>query len=300
MMLRCEADNEVMLTSKAKRSIRQDDKSVKIAKKADPPFSIRKHRKGPVATSTVKLMSYITVKAIESDISQPQRAWPKFALKELMDNAWDFLNDYYPNNPKEGRKIAVTVKLCRKPLGKKDIVRITVRNSNDDSIPVFEDLGSVFNYDQWYSTKRYQHRETCGSQGDFLKRALGMGYASWTEGVNDDNSFTDTQWPEPVVVRCNGQEQRVFIVVNKGSSELVRVEFEQGPLNNYSYTEVEVILPANGWNECDARMLEQYFKIYKIGKSRTEFSFNAVIPPTLPSSLAEGVEQEEEIRYAKV
>ena len=55
-----------------------------------------------------------------------------------MDNAWDFLNDYYPNNPKEDRKIAVTVKLDRKPQGKKDILRIAVPNSNDDSIPVFE------------------------------------------------------------------------------------------------------------------------------------------------------------------
>lgn len=285
--------------SKTKRLIRQDDKSNKIAKKADPPFSVRKRRKGPIATSTVKLMSYITVKAIESDISQPQRAWPKFALKELMDNAWDFLNDYYPNNPKEDRKIAVTVKLDRKPQGQKDILRITVRNSNDESIPVFEDLGSVFNYDQWYSTKRYQHRETCGSHGDFLKRGLGMGYALWTEGVNDENSFTDTQWPEPVVVRCNGREQMAFIVVNKGSSEPIRVEFEEGPLYHDCYTEVEVALPVNGWNEYDA-MFEQYFKIYKIGKSRTEFSLTAVIPQPLPSSPAEVVEQEEEIRYVKV
>jgi hypothetical protein len=58
---------------------------------------------------------------------------------------------------------------------------------------VFEDLDSVFNYDRWYSTKRYQHRETCGSLGGFLKRGLGMGYTSSTESINDDNSFTDKQ-----------------------------------------------------------------------------------------------------------
>ncbi|MFZ0512590.1 MAG: hypothetical protein WAM14_13360 [Candidatus Nitrosopolaris sp.] len=56
-------------------------------------------------------MSYITVKAIESDTSYLQSQWPTFTLKELMDNAWDFLNDYYPNNPKEDRKIAVTIKV---------------------------------------------------------------------------------------------------------------------------------------------------------------------------------------------
>jgi len=70
-------------------------------------------------------------------------------------------------------------------------------------------------------------------------------------------------------------------------------------LYNDCYTEVEVALPVNGWNEYDARMFEQYFKIYKIGKSRTEFSLTAVIPQPLASSPA-GVEQEEEIRYASV
>jgi len=88
---------------------------------------------------------------------------------------------------REIRKL-VTTKVDLKPDGGKNILRIAVRNSNVDNIPVFEDLYSVFDYDKWYSTKRYQHRETCGSLGDFLKRGLGMGYASLTEGVNDDNS----------------------------------------------------------------------------------------------------------------
>ncbi|MGC1930960.1 MAG: hypothetical protein WA667_18470 [Candidatus Nitrosopolaris sp.] len=45
-----------------------------------------------------------------------------------------------------------------------------------------------------------------------------MGYASWTEGVNDDNSFTDEQWEEPLIVIHNAQENRVYITVNKGSN----------------------------------------------------------------------------------
>ncbi|MFL6360527.1 MAG: hypothetical protein ACJ72V_14450, partial [Nitrososphaeraceae archaeon] len=28
----------------------------------------------------------------------PENMWPCFALKELSDNAYDWLNDYYPNN----------------------------------------------------------------------------------------------------------------------------------------------------------------------------------------------------------
>ncbi len=80
-----------------------DDKCNKIVRKADPPSCRR--RKGPVATSTNKLMSYITVKAIESETSYLQLQWFLFTLKELLDNAWDFLNDHYHNSPKEDRKL---------------------------------------------------------------------------------------------------------------------------------------------------------------------------------------------------
>ena len=279
-----------------------DDKCTKIVKKVDP--SSNRRRKGPVATSTVKMMSYIAVKAIESETSYHLSLWSIFALKELMDNAWDFLNDYYPNNPKEDRKIGVTIKVDLKPNGEKSILRIAVRNSNVDNVSVFEDLDSVFDYDRWYSTKRYQHRETCGSLGDFLKRGLGMGYASWTEGINDDNSFTDKQWEEPLIVKHNGEENRVYITVNKGSNEPIKVEFEEGPSYSASYTEVEVALPIGQSIEDIVSKLEQYYKIYKIGKSRTDFSFNLIMPPSTSSlqehdmMIVDGIE--EEIRYAKV
>ena len=288
-------------------SILHDDKCTKILKKVDPPSNRR--RKGPIATSTVKLMSYIAVKAIESETSYLLFLWPIFALKELMDNAWDFLNDYYPNNPKEDRKIGVTIKVDLKPNGEKSILRIAVRNSNVDNISVFEDLDSVFDYDRWYSTKRYQHRETCGSLGDFLKRGLGMGYASWTEDVNDDNSFTDKQWEEPLIVKHNGEENRVYITVNKGSNKPIKIEFEEGPSHSATHTEVEVALSVDGFIEDTVRKLEQYYKSYKIGKSRTDFSFNLIMPPSTSDlqkdnmMIVDGMEEEEEeevVRYAKV
>jgi hypothetical protein len=275
--------------------------ALKSAKKADPPSN--KRRKGPVATSTVKLMSYIAVKAIESETSYLLSQWPIFALKELMDNAWDFLNDYYPNNPKEDRKIGVSIKVDLKPNGEKSILRIAVRNSNVDNISVFEGLDSVFDYDRWYSTKRYQHRETCGSLGDFLKRGVGMGYASWTEGIDDDNSFTDKQWEEPLIVIHNGEENRVYITVNKGSNEPIKVEFERIS-HSATDTEVEVALPIGRFFEDIVRRLEQYYKIYKIGKSRTDFSFNLLMPSSTCSlqehdvMVIDGVE--EEMKYAKL
>jgi hypothetical protein len=291
-------------TTRFTDTIPHDDKCNKIIKKVDSPSCRR--RKGPVATSTNKLMSYITVKAIESETSYLLIQWFLFTLKELSDNAWDFLKDHYPNRPKEDRRIEVTIKVDLKPEGEKNILRVAVLNSNVDNIPVFEDLDSVFNFDKWYSTKRYQHRETCGSLGDFLKRALGMGYASWIEGVNDDNSFTDKQWEEPLILRHNGQEKRVYITVNKGSNEPIKVEFEEGSSYNATHAEVEVALPIDRLFEDRVRELEHYYKIYKIGKSRTEFSFNLMMPPSTSGLqkdgglVIDGIACEDEIRYAEV
>ena len=42
------------------------------------------------------MAGYFTVSGIENEISLTENDWPCFALKELLDNAYDWLNDYYP------------------------------------------------------------------------------------------------------------------------------------------------------------------------------------------------------------
>ena len=43
-----------------------------------------------------------------------------------MDNAFDFLNDYYPNEDKESRNIAVCIKIEPGTETARDILRIAV------------------------------------------------------------------------------------------------------------------------------------------------------------------------------
>jgi hypothetical protein len=148
-----------------------------------------KKPKGPAWTSTKQFTNYITVSGIESATSWKERDWPKQSAKELMNNAYDFLNDYYPNGIKQIRKIAVRVKIDSILDGddRRIILRIVVRNSNMDDLTVFETLEPIFDYSQLHSTKRHQHRIVTGALGDYLKRALGMGYASWTSNYNSDS-----------------------------------------------------------------------------------------------------------------
>ena len=73
-----------------------------------------------------------------------------------------------------------------------------------------------------------------------------------------------------------------------------------------THTEIEVALPIEGLIEDRVRELEKYYKIYKIGKSRTDFSFNLIMPSSTSAlhkddSMVFFVECiEAKVEYAKV
>jgi hypothetical protein len=242
---------------------------------------------GPVYTSTNQKKRYITIAGIVSDTSYQEHQWPEYSVKELADNSYDFFKIYYPNATANERKIEARVTIdTKQPI---NVIHIAVRNSNVNNFPVFQNLSGVFDYNNWGSTKRDQHRMTAGGLGDFLKRALGMGYASWTSGSGSSNnledSFEDKQWEEPVTLRFDGREYKAFIVVINGDIRSTRIEGptqirykEAYPLSpSYPYTEVEVALPLSAyWNTCCDTLLdhlERYYYTFKLVKRNTDFSF---------------------------
>jgi hypothetical protein len=261
------------------------DKPKKISKKLDPP-SLSNQPKGPVATSTKQSMSYVTVANIESETSYQKADWPIFVLKELQDNAYDWFNAFYPARiiaDRDKRKIGVRIWITKESENLK-FVHIAVRNSNVDKYPVFGDLKEIFDFTIWHSTKRYQHGMTCGSLGDFLKRGLGMGYALFYESNNPEfekvnESTLDAQWMEPTILRFNGYEYKAFIKVDRPVQKIwSEIERQQNPSSDVGNdTEIVVALPMppiisnyfSGGSWVDR--LKQYYRDYKIGKSRTEF-----------------------------
>jgi hypothetical protein len=266
------------------------DLDSKIEQKQGSPSTDRKQKRKPkgslVWTSTKQSMSYVTVGGIQSDTSWQERDWPKESMKELISNAYDFFGDSYPNGTKETRKIAVRVKIDSILDGdrKKIIIRIAVRNSNVDNITVFEDLQPIFDYTRFVSTKRHQHKISSGALGDFLKRGLGMGYASWTNGYNREYSLTanDKQWPEPVIFRHNGQERKVFLHVDWDNQAYWAIPSDP---TNYDaatdFTEVEIALPIDStendyWRgnvEWIINEMKNYIKRTRIAKANDDLSF---------------------------
>jgi hypothetical protein len=267
-----------------------------------PTANITTRRIGPVATSTKQMAGYFTVSGIENELSIPENMWPCFALKELSDNAYDWLNDYYPNNSSRvdynddnnrtrRRCIAIRIQIDKIPndTDLTRIFRIAVQNSNVDQIEVFggglEGLEQIFDYTQWLSTKRYQHRMTAGSLGDYLKRHGGMGYASWNNIARKNNEVNNNddniQWEEPIICRFNGSEYKVFVCYDRYKGIPESVIKYAGKSDAIDYTEVECALPVSRIN-CNGSdsspslfdILHQYYALYKIPKADIKFSLD--------------------------
>ncbi len=259
--------------------------------------NVQVRRKGPVATSTKQMAGYFTVSGIENELSIPEYEWPCFALKELSDNACDWLNDYYPNSNRRSsnssitktRYIAIRIQIDKiaNDVDLTRVFRIVVRNSNVDKIEVFgggrEGLEQIFDYAQWLSTKRHQHRMTAGSLGDYLKRHGGMGYASWNNIVRGSKvSYDDNiQWEEPIVFRFNGSEFKVLVYYDRYRGLPESVIRYAGKSDAIVYTEVECALPVslsncNGSDSSPSLLdrLRQYYNLYKIPKSDIKFSLD--------------------------
>jgi hypothetical protein len=236
-----------------------------------------------IFTSTSQKKKYITIAGIESDTSYLEYQWPIFPVKDLNDNADDFFKIYYPDANANARRISTKVTIdtiTKRPV---NIICIAVRNSNVNNYQVFPNLSGIFNYNSWGSTKRYQHKMTASALGDFLKRILGMGYASWMN-INgystQGNSFEDKQWDEPVILRFNRKEYRAFIVVVNGDIKPTRIErsatITEG-IDIGTDTEVEVALPLSVyWNNKYSALLnslERYHRTWRLIKRNTEFDF---------------------------
>lgn len=235
----------------------------------------------PVSTTDKQSMAYVTIGNIETETSYLEEDWSLFVLKEFLDNAFDWLNDYYPAakslEDKDFRRIGVQIWITQDCNDR--FIHISIRNSNPKNFPAFENLSNMFDFYSWHSTKRNQHRMTTGSLGDALKRCLGMGYATWTSDYNPDESLEEKQWNQPAIIRCNGKESKVFIKVDN-SSQRIWAEIEQEikpstPMDLGNDTEVEITLPlprSENDNDYWVNRLKDYFKMYKIGKSSIIFT----------------------------
>ncbi len=147
-------------------------------------------------------MDYTTVKGIHQRTGVDKDLLILFVLKELLDNAVDFIEKF----GRSGQQHIVKVTLTK---GK-----IIVANSNFGIEPFTPDmLNKIFNFSGFYSEKRNIHNISRGYLGDALKEVLCVPYAL---ADSDDIEY----WNEPLVITGNNASYHIRPNINRVENKI--------------------------------------------------------------------------------
>jgi hypothetical protein len=210
-------------------------------------------------------MDYVTVNGVVLRTGYTNKiGWYLLLIKELLDNAIDFLWKSYSGSADASVTVNITMD--------DSMFHIRVRNTNSRNIPVFQNLSAVFDYDMRYGSKQNQHIISRGMLGDVLKQILAWPYVL-IHTKDDGNSFKDKQWNKPLIIRCNGIERQIFLQVDK-SNELIDVQINQIPGRlSYTDTEIEITWPVIDEVSLDIHNIERFCRQYIMLTTDIAFKF---------------------------
>ena len=180
-------------------------------------------------------MDYVTAIGITKRTGYAKKHSHLFCLKEFLDNASDFLENYY----KGANDASIIVNIKKED----SLLHIAVRNSNKRNIPVFANLKATFDYNMFFGSKRNQYKTSRGALGDAMKEILAIPYALMNTIDDGMTKFTDNEWTEPLIIRHSNKEFKIYLQVDKVSETIdAKIEESLQQLDE-NYTEVELVLP---------------------------------------------------------
>jgi hypothetical protein len=211
----------------------------------------------PVFSSQKTRMDYVTLEGIENRTGIEKENAYAFVIKELLDNALDFLEtEHIGISRKKDQKAMETIAPAEVQVHiiKEDdeFLRIIVVNSNEHGKTVFSKdmLQSIFNFETFYSSKRNQYKITRGALGDAFKEILCIPYALAREQRQRQQS--SMEWNEPLIIttRVNRIQQTflVYLIIDRInqtiSSEIeVVAESKSDEHEESNFTRIEIRLP---------------------------------------------------------
>jgi hypothetical protein len=126
-------------------------------------------------------MDYVTQSGISERTGIDKDDLPKFALKELLDNAMDFYESQQPLSKKEkSDNDKITINFNLNSSKEQHCLVLKVRNSirdnsNQNSFNK-EKLEQIFDFNKYHSTKRNLYTVSRGALGDAFKEILASTY----------------------------------------------------------------------------------------------------------------------------
>jgi hypothetical protein len=230
------------------------------SKYSPPPPEISSYRKHS--------MDYFTRDGVilRTGFSNPVH-WFLLCIRELLDNAIDFLVRYYQG----ADNCVITVDIFKDD----DIFRLKVKNSNYNDYKAFNNKAAIFNFEGRYGSKQDLHIISRGMLGDAQKQILAFGYI--LIHLNDDGSeFVEKQWEEPLIIRHNGNEYKAYLKVDKVRQiEIVSGLDKSTGKVPHKDTEIELTLPIPNevQNDLNRACIENFCKKYPLFTTDITFKF---------------------------
>jgi hypothetical protein len=194
-----------------------------------PPTPSPEHSK-QFFSSERELMDYISIKGIQQHTGVEKDNLIFFILKELLDNALDFLETFGHRN-KDQEPIVKGVLTQQK---------IIISNSNFGLESFGEDrIKSIFTFDKFYSSKRNIYRVSRGNLGDALKSVICIPYA-----LAEDNEIKG--WNKPLIITENGTKSYLVHLKVDRIEQTINTEIESQSIvaaEDSGFTSIEVNIP---------------------------------------------------------
>jgi len=195
------------------------------------------------------------------------RDWFLLCIRELLDNAVDFLTRKYQG----ADDCIITVDIFKDD----NTFRLKVKNSNYNDYEVFRNKKGIFNFEGRYGSKQDLHIISRGMLGDAQKQILAFGYT--LIHLNDDGSeFKEKQWEQPLIIRHNGKEYKIYLKVDMARQiEIVSGLDEATGEVPHKDTEIELIVPIPNEvrNDLNRECIENFCKKYPLFTTDITFKF---------------------------
>jgi hypothetical protein len=238
-----------------------DDKEPKNGTPSSPPPS------EDIFTSRRHSMDYFIVDGVILRTGYSNKLlWYLLCIKELLDNAVDFLVKNY----KGADDTLITIDISKDD----NLFHIKVRNSNHRDVPVFANKEAIFDYEQRYGSKQDVHIISRGMLGDAMKQILAFGYVLIHTHDSGD-ILEDKQWERSLIIRHNKKEFKIYLKVDKVRQTGVATIYESDKEIMHSDTEIEFVLPIidEVRNTLDIVCIEAYCKKYPLFTTDITFKF---------------------------
>jgi hypothetical protein len=136
-----------------------------------------------------------------------KRDWYLLIIKELIDNAVDFLQTNYKGSINE--KITIKIRVDAENL--LFYYKVANTNSKPWKYPVFGDLKDILNFEMRYGSKQNEHRILMGTLGDAMKRVAAFGYV-FAQADNQGIDSKGKDWDQPMIFRANGTTEHKALI----------------------------------------------------------------------------------------